>query len=509
MIPHAKSCVMSEQTIYPGTPILTENGFGADAAVCLARISRMCTGDASTPVFMRRTGSGKTEYKLTVSADSIVIEASDAGIFPALSTLQSLIRGGALPVCEIRDCARFEHRGYMQDDARHFQGADAATEILEIMFRLKMNVFHWHLSDDQGFRLDLPGYERLSGHASHRRSSHVGGYLKNAPDNEPYSALYTREDIDRVLSAARERGIKVIPEMDMPGHFSAILSAYPEFTCDGVRIDVPGEYGVLENTLCLGKKDAREFAKRLALDTARYLGADTIHIGFDEIRTNKLCACPDCRREAKRRGLRSPVELIPLFRHEVRDYLAEYGIKCIAWDDENSLTGPDENITLMHWRPESNKKAAERLNNGQKTIMADFYHYYADYPYCMTPLKKTYNYDPVIPGVKSLENVVGVETPLWAEFLRRDDKRELNGFYRMAAVAENAWNTSSERPAYDDFMRELRQNEEYYFGKCLDISESILNPAFPVRLARLIKCLYRNSDLEAEIYTEMKEKSHD
>ena len=508
MIPHVKNCAASGQFVFPGALVLTENDFDDAAAACLAQISRMFKGDAPMQVSLLRTDTDKTEYHLTVSVDRITIMASDAGIFPALSTLQSLVRDSSLPVCSIHDRARFEYRGYMQDDARHFQGADAAIETLEIMFRLKLNAFRWHLSDDQGFRLDLPGYERLSGHASHRKSSNVGGYLKNAPDSEPYSALYTREDIDRVLNAARERGIKVIPDVDMPGHFSAILSAYPEFTCDGIQIDVPGEYGVLENTLCLGKKDAREFAKRLSLDTARYFGTDTIHIGFDEIKTNKMCACPDCQREAKRRGLKSPVELIPLFRHEVRDYLGKHGIRCVAWDDENSVTGPDENITLMHWRPESNRQAAARVNSGQKTIMTDFYHYYADYPYCMTPLKKTYNYDPVIPGVKALENVVGVETPLWAEFLRRDDKRELNGFYRMATVAENAWNTPAERPSYEEFMKELRAREEYYFGKRLDAPESLLNPVFPVRLVRLIKCLYKNSDLEADIYTEMKEKSH-
>lgn len=508
MIPKAKSCVISEKTVHPGGLVIAENAFGRDESACVSRISQMLSGSGVMPVCLRSSEAARTEYCLTISDAGIVINASRSGVFPALSTLQGLIRNGGLPVCEIRDFARFEHRGYMQDDARHFQGADAAVEILEILFRFRMNVFHWHLSDDQGFRLDLPGYKRLADHSSRRSSSHVGGYLKNAPDRIPYSALYSREDIDRVLTAARERGIKVIPELDMPGHFSAILSAYPEFTCDGVKIDVPGRYGVLENTLCLGKQAAREFAKKLALDTARYLGADTIHIGFDEIKTGKMCACPECRREAKRLGLKSPAGLIPLFRSEVRDYLDANGIKCIAWDDENSLNGPDGNITLMHWRPESNRQAASRINSGQKAIMSDFYHYYADYPYCMTPLKKTYRYDPVIPGVKLPENIVGVETPFWAEFLRSGDKRELNAFYRIAAVAENAWNTPGQRPDYAYFMEELREREEYYFGRRLDVPESILNPAFPVRLSRLLKCLYKNSDLEAELYREIKEKRH-
>lgn len=477
-----------------------KSDFGENETACAERISRGLKGTGHIPLTLTKTDSEKTEYCLRVRQEGVEILASANGIFPAMSSLQNIIEDGKIPLCDIRDYARFEHRGYMQDDARHFQGAGAAVEILEIMFRFKMNVFHWHISDDQGFRLNLPGYERLARQATGRLSSNVGGYTKNRPDNVPYSAVYSRDEMETVLKAARERGIRVIPEIDMPGHFSAILSAYPEFTCDGVKIDVPGRYGVLENTLCLGKKEAREFAKQLALDVACYFKADTVHIGFDEIKTGKMCACPDCLAEAERRGLKSPEELLPLFREEVKEFLSDHGIGVIAWDDENSLSGPADDITLMHWRPESNLRAAKRAHNGQKTICCDFYHHYADYPYCMTPLKKTYLRDPVFPGVRDDSSIVGVETPLWAEFVRSADKREMNAFYRIAAVSQNAWNRPAERPAYEDFKKELTEREAYYFGKRLDVPESILNPPFAVRLVRLKKCLYEDADLEVKLW---------
>lgn len=499
MIPQAKKTAETADFCFAGDFAL-QGDFGEYSGRCARRIAGALTGQGSVPLRLAISGSGHTEYDLTVAPECIEITATEEGVFPALAALQNRIENGAVRCGQVTDRARFSHRGYMQDDARHFQGADAAIELLEILFRFKMNVFHWHISDDQAFRLQLPGYERLAEHSSKRTSSHVGGYIRNRADGVPYAAIYSREDVDRVLEAAKERGINVIPEIDMPGHFSAILSAYPEYSCDGKQIEVPGRYGVLENTLCLGKKESREFAKKLALDVARYLDADTIHIGFDEIKTGKMCACPDCRAEAERRHLSSPKELIPMFRNEVRDALAEQGIRAIAWDDENSLKGPDENITVMHWRPESDRQSADRINHGQKAILCDFYHHYADYPYCMTPLKKTYYRDPVIRGVTAEENVVGLETPLWAEFVSTAEKRELNAFYRIAAVAQNAWNAPAERPDYRSFITELRQREEYYFGKRLDAPESLLNPTLPRRLSRLVKCMLFDSDYEVRLW---------
>lgn len=393
-----------------------------------------------------------------------------------------------------------EYRGLLFDDARHFHGKEELKRMLDVMQRLGYNTLHWHISDDQGFRLTLPGYERLAEHSSHRSSTNVGGYLKNRPGGPAHSGLYSPGDVAEIVAYAKERGIRVMPELDMPGHFSAILSAYPEYSCDGSEIEMPGRFGVLDNTLCLGKEESRRFAKELALAVAKQMDTDVMHIGFDEIKAEKMCACPDCRARAEKLGLKSPKELIPLFRTETAEFLKANGIETFAWNDESSVTAPDFSVTMMHWRPETSRETAEYINRGQKAVMCDFYHYYSDYPYCMTPLKKTYNYDPVIKGVTELQNVIGVECTLWSEYFSDNRKMRFNGYYRMAAIAE-LWREGGKRP-YREFIADLKAHEEELFGERLDIPESILNPIFVVRLYRFLKCMF--SDSEYEFKTWMK-----
>ena len=397
---------------------------------------------------------------------------------------------------------KYEYRGLLFDDARHFHGKEELKKMLDVMAALDYNVLHWHISDDQGFRLTLPGFERLSEHSSHRKDTNVGGYFKNRPGGPGNSGLYSPEDVEEILDYAAARNIKVMPELDIPGHFSAILSAYPEYTCDGVKIEVPGRFGVLENTLCLGKTEAREFAKGLALAVARQMKADSIHIGFDEIRTNKMCACPDCRKRAEELGLKSPAEMIPLFRTELAEFLKENGIAAFAWEDPTSVREPDPSVVMEHWKPETNRTAAKCLNAGQKMVISDFYHTYADYPFCMTPLKKTFNYDPFFRGIEKKENVIGLELTLWSEFFADNGKMRFHAYYRMAALAEH-WREGGRR-SYEEFIEDLRSREEELFGRRLDIPESILNPSFGARLARFTRCMLKDSEYEYQLWLKTK-----
>ena len=397
-----------------------------------------------------------------------------------------------------------KYRGLLFDDARHFHGREELKRTLDVMSRLGYNVLHWHISDDQGFRLTLPGYERLSGHSSSRSYTNVGGYLKNRPVGPAHSGLYSAEDVSEIVGYARSLGIKVMPELDMPGHFSAIISAYPELSCDGKQIEVPGRFGVLDNTLCLGKDSAREFAKELALAVAKHMDADMIHIGFDEIKAKKMCSCPDCIARAEKLGLKSPKELIPLFRTEVAEYLKSNGIRVFAWNDASSVNSPDLSVTMFHWRPETDRETADYINRGQHMIMCDFYHYYADYPYAMTPLKKTYNYNPVIPGVRETDNIEGVECTLWSEYFSDNGKMRFNGYYRMAAVAEQ-WRDGGKRP-YSEFISDLKEREVELFGEKFDIPESILNPNFFARVFRFLKCMFSDTEFEYRLWQSRKER---
>ncbi len=485
---------------------LDVNDFGDVERRCLERIAEeLLPSPSSLSVRMIKEDASLPVYHLQIQEEGITIRAGENSIFPALSGLQALIFTGngssCLPICTIKEETRFSYRGVMVDDARHCQGTKMLKELMDVMFRLKFNVLHWHIADDQGFRIPLPDHPALN-KAFVRNSSNIGGNFKNHPDNKPYEASYTVEEVREILQYAKERGIRIIPEIDMPGHHSAILYCYPQYACgkDGSMApkEVPGRYGVLDNVLCLGKKEARDFAKNLALSTARFLESDTIHIGFDEIKADHMYTCPDCRKEAERRGLKDPAKLIPLFREEVRDYLLENGISSLAWNDESAFSGPDPKMTVIHWRPETNQKVVHKINQGQKTVMSGFYHYYLDYPYSMTPLKKTYRFEPILKGIVKEENVIGTECPLWSEFISTEDKFRFNTYYRLAAVSKITW--SHEKPSYKSFLTELREKEAYWFGRQLAIPDNLLDPPLFSRIRRLQKCLTQDADYEIKLW---------
>jgi len=494
------------ESLAVGALHLEINEFGDTEETCLKRIEQgLVPAGTELPVCLYKEEDPKAHYDLMILKEGITIRADAGGIFPALSELQSLIFKSnglsCLPLVRRTETARFSYRGVMVDEARHFQGPALLKELLEIMFRLKFNVLHWHLSDDQGFRIPLPGYPELT-KAFRRNSSNRGGYFRSKPNHKPYEASYTDEQVREILLFAKERGIRVIPEIDMPGHFSAVLACYPQYACGAggsmAPKEVPGGFGVLGNALCLGKKEAREFAKKLALDTARYLGSDAVHIGFDEIRTDHMRRCPDCQREAQRRGLKDSDQLIPLFREEVRDYLTENGVHPMAWNEESAFDDPDPQMTLIHWHPETNKQAVERIDRGQKMVISDFYHYYLDYPYCMTSLKKTYEYEPVLKEIKRPENVIGTECTIWTEYIYSPEKFRMNVYYRLAAAAKTAW--CREKPSYPEFLKELREKEAYWFGEKLAIPDQLLDPPFWTRIRRLWKCLLRDSQYEIKVW---------
>lgn len=476
MIPEVKKMTKSDRKVFVGKLILNESGF-CDINDTVELIDQALCGGNELPLTVKKCTCEGEKYKLSVNNERIEITATESGVHDAFSTLLNLVQKEDektyIPECEIEDEARFLYRGFMLDVARHFQTIDTVKKVIDMLFKLKLNVFHWHLSDDQGFRIALPGYERIAEKGSKRSCSFVGGFKNAHSDNTPHSGIYSVEEIKDVLAYAKARGIKVIPEIDLPGHFSAVLASHPEYTCEGKEFEVPGHYGVLENILCLGNDEARDFAKGLLLTVARLFDTDIMHIGFDEIKSDKLKKCPKCQARKKALGLKNERQLIGAFREEVRDYLADNGVRIICWND--GLDAVDEKSIVQHWMPGTAKKTAKRINDGQKTIISDFMHYYCDYPYCMTPLDKTYHYNPVMKNVTKPENVIGVEAPLWAEWVEGPDKIYFYGSYRMAALAESAWN-EKKRP-YKAFIKDLRDNDEYYFGKRLNIPDELLTPS--------------------------------
>ncbi|MDR0910638.1 MAG: family 20 glycosylhydrolase [Spirochaetaceae bacterium] len=372
--------------------------------------------------------------------------------------------------------AKYAYRGIMLDEARHFFGVDVVKNLLDIMGRLGLNKFHWHIADDQGFRIDLPDFPKLKEIASKRSYTMLGGfYKKNIRDDTAYEGCYSIKEVEEVLAYANSLGIEVIPELDMPGHSTALIAAYPELGCGGKQIEVTGNFGILENTLCMGKDSTLEFMKKLIGQLCDLFKAKTFHVGFDEVLLSHNKACPECQAKIKELGLRDEVALKIYFKNQIRDYLKSRDVQPVVYND--GMGGFDPEVICFYWRflDKNDTATIPWVDQGQPSIIGPYYALYMDYPYARTPLKKTYNFNPVLNGIHHPENIIGLEAPLWTESVEGPGKIAFNCYYRMAALAEIAWYGEERRP-YKEFMADLRANEEKLFGLKLNIPESILNP---------------------------------
>jgi hexosaminidase len=441
-------------------------------------------------------------YRLETAAGGIKIAGDREGIFSAFSTLASLVQydeqGSFFPAAIVEDQPCYHYRGIMLDVARHFFGTDEVKKILDIMFRLKLNKFHWHFADDQGFRIALKKYPALEKIAAHRKYTAYGGQRRNkGNDGTPHSGFYTENEIREICAYAAARGIEVIPEIDMPGHLSALIAAYPELSCNGKPIEVPGHFGILDNVLCIGNDGAMKFMENLVLDVVRLFDAKTFHIGFDEVETVHQKTCPRCQEKIKNLNLINESGLKAYAKNRFRDFLKKNGVRVIMYND--GMEAADPGVVCFHWFSPRGlvKKTVSWINQGQKAIIGPFTHMYMDYPYSYLPLKKTYAFNPCYRGINKPKNILGVEALFWTEYVKDHGKLAFNAYYRMAALAEIGWNGNAKRP-YGEFMAALRRGEEYYFGETLAIPEKVLNPGFLSRLRGRHYLLY---DMNGEYYT--------
>jgi hexosaminidase len=390
----------------------------------------------------------------------------------------------------------YNYRGVMLDVSRHFFDVDEVRRLLDIMYRLRLNKFHWHFADDQGFRIALKDYPKLEEIASKRSFTAYGGFLKKKfRDDTSYAGSYTENEVHNIISYARKRSIEVIPELDIPGHSSALIAAYPELSCSGERIEVPGNFGVMENILCIGSNEVMRFMDKLLHALVDLFKAKTFHIGFDEVRLAHLKTCPKCQTKMKELGTDRVEDLKLYAKNFFRDSLKRRNIEVILYND--GMEEADPSVVCFHWdsRDGLGEKTVQWINKGQRTIIANCEYLYMDYPYVWTPLKKTYGFNPVLKGVTKPKNIIGVEAPLWTESVDGHAKLAFNTYYRLAALAEIGW-FGEKRGSYKAFIKKLYENEEYFFGEKLNIPDRILNPNLFRRLRMKKKCLIQDMNCE-------------
>lgn len=421
--------------------------------------------------------AGAEAYRLSVNNKQVTIAASTpAGVFYGIQTLRKSLpvqtTGEAitLPAVTVADAPRFGYRGMMLDCARHFFPLSFVKKFIDILAMHNMNVFHWHLTEDQGWRLEIKSHPELTTKSS-MRSGTVIGHNATVDDSIPHGGFYTQQEAREIVEYARQRHITVIPEIDMPGHMLAALAAYPELGCTGGPYEVGHRWGVYKDVLCLGKESTYKFVQDVIDEVVDIFPAKYFHIGGDESPTVMWEKCPKCLQKAKDENT-DIKHLQQYFTNRVEKYLNGKGKSIIGWDE--ILEGKiNQSATIMSWRGvEPGLKAAKQ---GHDVIMTPSSHVYFDHyqtkdtkhePDAIggcSPVEKVYSYEP-LPDTLSAEaksRIKGVQANLWTEYIPFTTQAEYMVLPRMAALAEVQW-TPVAKKNFDDFSkRALRLSDLY------------------------------------------------
>lgn len=419
---------------------------------------------------------GTEAYRISSTIGTYQISASTpTGIFYGIQTFLQLFptnkKIDTLPLVQIEDSPRFEWRGMHLDVSRHFSSVDEIKKLLDQMARLKLNVFHWHLTDDQGWRIEIPKYPRLTTVGATRDSSLVG-HLTRIPhiyEYEKVQGYYTQQQIKEVVNYAAKLHINVMPELEMPGHAQAALCAYPELGCfpsDSVK--VWPLWGVSKDIFCAGKTETYQFLQDVLDEFVKLFPYNYIHVGGDECPTDHWEKCPLCQQKMKETGCKTEHELQSYLIAQMGKYLETKGKNIIGWD-EILQGGIPQGAAIMSWRGEKGGIEASKL--GHKTVMTPASVVYLDMLQSSDPqeplsiggpvsLEKVYKYDPapfyLDEAVK--KNIIGAQGNLWREYIHTQKHTEYMYFPRLQALSEVLW-TNIESKNYNNFTTRL--DEEY------------------------------------------------
>ncbi len=429
------------------------------------------SAEKNTIIFANDKSISDEGYKIDCDGKNVTISANDeAGAFYGFMTLCQLSSGkNCFNSVQIEDAPRYRHRGFMLDSARHFWKVEKVKEILSFMANIKMNIFHWHLTDDQGWRVEIKKYPLLTEKGTTRNGTPlaVKGMEsgKGRRDTATYGKgmFYSQDEIRDIVAFAKERHIEIIPEIDMPGHLVAAIACYPELSCTEEETSVSNKWGILDNIGCCGKENVYTFAKDVIDELCELFPYPYFHIGGDEVPKKRWKACPKCQAKIKELGLKDEDALQGYFTNVICDYLSSKGRKTIGWNEILDAGNLNKDIIPQWWimRKPTEKLELKWLANGGKMILTHHDYVYMDHAYAMRPLKKTYNYGPHSVKIADDSNILGIEAPQWTEYIRTEKKLDLNTTARLLAISEVAW-TTQENKNYDDFIARLEAMREYF-----------------------------------------------
>lgn len=432
-------------------------------------------------------------YELLITQKGALIKAgSEAGLFYGVQSLLQLVehfqqetdKGSVIPCGYIKDEPAFSYRGMHLDVARHMFPVDFIKQYIDLLAHYKMNRFHWHLTEDQGWRIEIKQYPKLQEVAAYRSETLIGHYSDQPHrfDGKRYGGFYTQEEVKEVVQYAKERFVTIIPEIEMPGHSTAAIAAYPELSCHGRHIQPATKWGVFDDIYC-PTEATFTFLENVLTEVMSLFPSEYIHIGGDEAPKKQWEESAFCQRLMQEQGLKDEKELQAYFIRRIEAFLNENGRQLIGWDEilEGGLA---PNATVMSWRGEQGGMEAARA--GHDVIMTPTSHCYLDYyqsrhpdePLAIggyLPLEKVFSYHPVPAELNEEEaqHILGVQGNLWTEYIPTVEKAEYMAYPRVMALAEVGWTGDPQRKDFANFVERLRPQLDRLRERGINVATSI------------------------------------
>lgn len=422
----------------------------------------------------------KEAYSINVSSDGILVRAvAPEGIYRATRTLLKSVgtektSSVEFPSAEVSDWPRFGYRGLMLDVSRHFSDVEMVKRTIDMLALHQLNIFHWHLTDDQGWRIEIKSHPELTEVGAWRDDTVVGRYLGGTDyptDGKRHGGFYTQEQIREIVAYAKERYIEIIPEIDLPGHTSAVLAAYPQLGCEDKEYKVANRWGVIRDVLCAGNPASLDLFKDIMDEVCDLFPGKYIHLGGDECVKERWKACPKCQRKIRELGLKDGSRyskedyLQSWFMGEVASFVQSKGKRVIGWDE--ILEGvPMDDSVIMSWRGTEGGITAARM--GHDVVMTPTSDMYFDQSQTLASqleeipvggfinVMKVYSYEPLPASLtpEQQKHILGCQANVWCEYMPEERIRQYQILPRLAALSEVQW-TMPERKNYKDFLKRL------------------------------------------------------
>jgi hexosaminidase len=427
---------------------------------------------------------GEEGYRLQVEKKQIIISAATpSGIFYGIQSLRQLLPPAfeylntsetvEIPILKIIDKPRFPWRAFMLDESRHFKGKETVKNLLDQMALLKMNTFHWHLTDDQGWRIEIKKYPKLTEIGSERKDTQLS---KNSEERigKPHSGFYTQEELQYIIAYAQSKHIKIVPEIEMPGHATAAIASYPWVGAMGVPQEVSVTFGKLKDSFNVADPNVVNFLKDILDEVMALFPGEVLHIGGDEVDFKTWEESVEVQKFMREKNMESPLDLQVYFTNQISNYIDKSGKRMMGW---NEIMGSDIHNTPDKAKVQAKQKLAKSaiihfwkgdlklinmaVEEGYDVVNSNHWDTYLDYNYDRLPISKSYAFDPVPEGLDEQfqEHILGTGTQMWSEWIPKASQLEQQVFPRLAAYAEVGW-TLPLHKNFEQFQQNLNNIKE-------------------------------------------------